>query len=582
MNTPTPTTGPIAQKDSRRLPGANLLWDRPGAILDVALPGELTEQAVGLWEQNARRVLDLVGWREEGTRSRIFPGGANLALSAPIDALYAATEVNEWALAAANAELGGPPAPPLEQEVGRLRRLIEAERKPALLAIRSAARRHCVSFLWDDRVVSVGSGTGSRSWSTDELPDPETVDWGNVHDVPTVLVTGSNGKTTTVRLLTAVATAAGRVAGMSCTDWVSVGGDIVTQGDYAGPMGARMVLRDRRVEYAVLETARGGLLRRGITVDRADAALVSNIAEDHFGEFGVSDLHALAETKLIVARPVAPTGRVVLNADDPELVLAARKLRKPICWITMDRSRGPVAAHLAGGGDAVWVEDGAIVAARDGDYALVAQLADVPVTLGGVARHNVYNSLGVTGLALATGLSIEAIARGLSGFKGTPEENPGRANLFRLGGVQVVVDFAHNPHGMDALVEMALAMPAKRRLLILGQAGDRDDQAIRDFAKSAWRFQPDRIVLKEMEKYRRGRAPDETSGILRTEFLRLGANPETVVHAASEYEAVRQALAWAQPGDLLLLPLHAERERSLGLLNRLQAGGWKPGDGLAE
>jgi len=326
MTTPI-TTGPLIQKDSRRLPGANLLWDCPGAMLDVVLPEGMAEEAVALWEQQARRVLDLVGWRNEGTRARIFAGGANLALSAPIDALYAATEVNEWALAAANAELGGPPAPLLEQEIPRLRRLIESERKPALLALRSAARRHGVSFLWDDRVVSVGSGTGSRSWNTTALPDPELVDWRKVHDVPAVLVTGSNGKTTTVRLLTAVATAAGRVAGMSCTDSVNVGGDILARGDYAGPMGARMVLRDSRVEFAVLETARGGLLRRGITVDRADAAIVTNIAEDHFGEFGVSDLRALAETKLIVARPVAPMGRVVLNADDPELVAAARKVR---------------------------------------------------------------------------------------------------------------------------------------------------------------------------------------------------------------------------------------------------------------
>jgi len=584
MTSPSPaaTTGPIIQKDSRRLPGVSLLWDRPGAILDVAFPDDVAEKAVVLWEAAARTMLDAVGWKDEGTRARLFPGGANLVLSAPIDSLYPATEVNEWALAAANAELGGPPAPAFELEAHRLRQAIETERKPRLLAMRQAARRHGVSFIWDDYLTSVGSGTGARVWNTEELPEPETVDWAKVHDVPTALVTGSNGKTTTVRLLTAVATAAGRVAGMCCTDSVSIGGEVLAEGDYAGPMGARMVLRDPRVELAVLETARGGILRRGVTVSRADAAIVTNIAEDHFGEFGVSDLRALAETKLVIARPVAATGRVVLNADDSELVATGGKLKKPVCWISLDPRNPVLRQNLAQGGEGVWLDGGAIVALHRGEEQVITTLDQVPITLGGAARHNVYNALGVTALALALHLDPEAVARGLRNFHGTPGENPGRLNLFEFGGTRVIADFAHNPHGMDALVELARAFPAERRLIILGQAGDREDQAIRDFARSAWGARPDRIVLKEMEKYRRGRAPGEASGILCEEFLRLGAAPESITRADSEFEAVRVALAWARPGDLLILPLHAERDRSLGYLDRLRSHGWTPGDAVPE
>lgn len=584
MTSPSPaaTTGPIIQKDSRRLPGVSLLWDRPGAILDVAFSDEVAEQAVVRWEAAARAMLDAVGWKDEGTRARLFPGGANLVLSAPIDSLYPATEVNEWALAAANAELGGPPAPAFELEAHRLRQAIETERNPRLLAMRQAARRHGVSFIWDDYLTSVGSGTGARVWNTEELPEPETVDWAKVHDVPTALVTGSNGKTTTVRLLTAVATAAGRVAGMCCTDSVSIGGQVLAEGDYAGPMGARMVLRDPRVELAVLETARGGILRRGVTVSRADAAIVTNIAEDHFGEFGVSDLRALAETKLVIARPVAATGRVVLNADDPELVATGGKLKKPVCWISLDPRNPVLRQNLAQGGEGVWLDGGAIVALHRGEEQVITTLDQVPITLGGAARHNVYNALGVTALALALHLDPEAVARGLRSFHGTPGENPGRLNLFEFGGTRVIADFAHNPHGMDALVELARVFPAERRLIILGQAGDRDDQAIRDFARSAWGARPDRIVLKEMEKYRRGRAPGEASGILCEEFLRLGAAPESITRADSEFEAVRVALAWARPGDLLILPLHADRDRCLGYLDRLRSHGWTPGDAVPE
>ena len=198
--------------------------------------------------------------------------------------------------------------------------------------MRNAARRHGVTFLHGEELVSVGSGRGVRVWPEQDLPDPAAVDWSAVFDVPTALVTGSNGKTTVVRLLAAMASAAGRVAGLSSTDAVRVGDRTVDQDDYSGPSGARLLLRQPDVEVAVLETARGGLLRRGLAVQRADVAVVTNIADDHLGEFGVETLEALAETKLLVARALGGDGRLVLNADDPVLVPAAARLAAPIAW----------------------------------------------------------------------------------------------------------------------------------------------------------------------------------------------------------------------------------------------------------
>ena len=570
----TPDT--IRITESRRLPGPNLLWDRPGAVMDIVAPGELAERLISAWETAAVQVLAAVGWGNEGTVVRRFPGGASLAISAPIDALYAATEVNEWAFAEAKAQVTGDEAPPLEEAAERLRCEIENEHAPRLRAMEAAARGHGVLFQMDPHFVSVGGGTGVTTWKTDEVPEVGAVDWGQVHDVPTVLVTGSNGKTTTVRLLTAVLTAAGRVTGMCCTDSVNVGGEVLSRGDWSGPGGARMVLRNRRVEVAVLETARGGILRRGLAVRHADAAIVTNIAEDHFGEWGIHDLAALAEAKLVVARAIGPTGRLVLNADDPHLVAAAPRLTVPLLWISLRPDNPVLRTHLAQGGDAAFLDGSDLVVVRGGRRAVVTPVSAVPITLKGAARHNVQNALGVIALASALGLAPEQIAPGLTRFRGTPDENPGRLNLFELGGVTVVADFAHNPHGMDALVTMASALPARRRLLILGHAGDRDDNATREFARSAWGFHPDRIVLKEMEIYLRGRAPGESAGLIREEFLRLGASPESMTHADSEYAAVLEALEWARPGDLLLLPLHAERERVLGLLDRLQREGWTP------
>jgi len=570
------TPDSIRITESRRLPGPNLLWDRPGAVMDILVPDEVADRLISAWKEAVVQVLGAVGWESEGTMVRRFPGGASLAISAPIDALYAATEVNEWAFASAKARVTGEEGPPLEEAAEQLRRAIEHERAPRLRAMEAAARDHGVIFQMDPHFVSVGGGTGVMTWRTEEVPEAGAVDWTQVHDVPTVLVTGSNGKTTTVRLLTAVLTAAGRVTGMCCTDSVNVGGEVLSRGDWSGPGGARMVLRDRRVEVAVLETARGGILRRGLAVRHADAAIVTNIAEDHFGEWGIHDLAALAEAKLVVARAIGPAGRLVLNADDLHLAAAAPRLTVPLFWISLRPDHPVLLAHLAHGGDAAFLDGGDLIVVRAGRRAAVAPVSAVPITLKGAARHNVYNALGVIALATALGLAPEQVAPGLTRFRGTPDENPGRLNLFELGGVMVVADFAHNPHGMDALVAMASALPARRRLLILGHAGDRDDNATREFARSAWGFRPDRIVLKEMEIYLRGRAPGESAELIREEFLRLGAAPESMTHADSEYAAVLEALAWARPGDLLLLPLHAERERVLGLLDRLQREGWAP------
>jgi UDP-N-acetylmuramyl tripeptide synthase len=484
-----------------------------------------------------------------------------------------------------------------------LRLEIEAERKPRLLALREAARSHGVSFLMDPHLVSVGTGTGSLTWKVEELPLADSVDWAGVHDVPAVLITGSNGKTTTTRLLTAVLTSAGRVVGMCCTDNVIVGGELISRGDWAGPGGARMVLRDRRVEVAVLETARGGILRRGLAIERATAAIVTNVAEDHFGEFGIHDLAALAEAKLVVARALGGDGLLVLNADDPVLVSAGRRLQVPVCWISMDPANPLIRANAESGGSAVWAEEGAVWAVETNETdemvkavrtdktgeagkllrppLSIAQVADIPITLNGAARHNVANVLGVVALALALGVDPAVIGRGLTRFKGSSSENPGRLNFFELGRATAVADFAHNPHGMDALVRMANALPSNRRLLVLGQAGDRDNGAIDDLTRSAWAFRPDRIILKEMEPYRRGRPVGEVTGRMRDEFVRLGARPESITGAPSEFAALLDALRWAEAGDLLLLPLHAERERGLALLERLQRDGWRPGDEVA-
>jgi cyanophycin synthetase len=565
--------------ESRRLTGPNLLWDRPGAIIDAAIRDVDADRLLESWAKAARRMLDAVGWTEEDVRSRRYPGGVSIALSAPIDGLYTATEINEWAWSHAEAELGGGPTQDFSAHAARLKEQIRIERKPSVVAMAEAAKARGVSFLADDERVSVGAGSGSISWPRSHVPAPSTVDWSSIHDVPIALITGCNGKTTTTRLVNAIAEAAGKSAGMTSTDGIHIAGALVEPGDYAGPGGARKLLRDRRVDMAILETARGGILRRGLAVTRADVALVTNIADDHLGEFGVCDLDTLTATKLVVSRVLGPAGKMVLNADDMWLVKGSSTVRSPIVWFSVSSDSPVVVSHLRAGGVAV-VLDQNVIEIREGNRRnRVESVDNIPITVEGKARHNVANALGAVAVAAALGLGVDAMSRGLREFQGTTRDNPGRLNRFQLGGVEVIVDFAHNPHGLNALLELGGALPAHRRLVLLGQAGDREDSAIRELARVAWamRPRPDHVIAKEMAAYARGRPIGEIPGLIADELRRLGAPSGSVSQATSELEGVHQALEWARPGDLLLLTVHGQREEVLALLGRLQESGWGPG-----
>ncbi|MDX1997487.1 MAG: Mur ligase family protein [Thermoanaerobaculia bacterium] len=556
-------------QDSRRLTGSNLLFDGPGAALDVAFGAADPASVVAAWRRHLHRLLVVLGWEDAVLAERLWrggPSGATLAFSAPIDALYAATEVNEWALQAAAAEWGGPAPEELAVAGERLAAQIAAEREPALLALRRAAHEHGVAFIWDDKQVSLGLGRGARIFERGALPANEDVPWSEIHDVPVALVTGTNGKTTTVRLLARLLSAAGQRPGLSSTDGVWVAGERVAAGDYSGPEGARSVLRHPGVDVAVLEVARGGLLRRGLPIERADVGVITNVAEDHLGEWGVFELESLADAKMLIAKAAR---RLVLNADDPRLVSRAAATGRPLTWFSLAPCAGTDVASL---------EEDQLVLRESGTRQPILAVADLPIAYGGAARHNIANALGAAAAARHLGVPVVTIAAALAEFHSTPGANPGRLNDFQLGGVRVLVDFAHNPHGVAALAEAIAAMPAQRRLVIVGQAGDRDDGAIRGLARAVWKARPDRVIVKEMETYLRGREKGVIPALIIDELHAAGASDEVIGRADSELAAVEQAFAWSREGDLLLLLCHESRGAVLELCERKKREGWRPGE----
>ena len=537
--------------DARRLTGPSLLWNKPGTILDVRCNDEETDKLVPFWESKIRLMLDAVGWGDESTCSWRLSEGVSLAFSAPIDALYAASEINEWAWACCDHEFNGADAPDFDESVERFKTEIAEEANQKLMDLEAAAEEHGKTFLWDDDEASVGLGAGSSTWPVRELPDPEDVDWAALHDIPYGIITGTNGKTTTVRLATHIARSSGKSVGLSSTDWIAVNDRIIDRGDWSGPGGARNVLRQHDVDIAILETARGGLLRRGLGVNKADAALITNIAEDHLGDFGSQNLEELLNVKWIVSRAVENSGSLILNADDKLLVGKSAEFPGTIVWFSLIADNPTVKKHTGNGGLA-FVLNGDELLRIDGDERdSICKSSEIPIALGGAASHNIANALAAAALTHSLGIPMGDVRSGLMSM--SQDENPGRCNVYSISDFKVLVDFAHNPHAMQALFDMAQALPAKRRLLAFAQAGDRTDASIRELAESAWSIGLDVVIVSELESYARGRSQGEVFGIIRDELIRCGAREDQIKHHMEETESLDAALDWAKPGDLVIM-----------------------------
>jgi UDP-N-acetylmuramyl tripeptide synthase len=562
--------------DSRRLTGANLYWDRPSAVIDVSIDGP-PEPLIRAWEEAAGRWLDSVGYASQKTCFRIFNGGASLLISAPIDVLYSMCELNElaWASAVAACGEGEPPDP--DEEIPRLNILFDEERNPPLLALQRAAAEHGVPFLWDDDEVSLGYGKTTLIWQPDALPAIEEVDWDSFESIPLALVTGTNGKSTTVRMTAAIMTAAGFNAGLTSTDFIRVGERVIDTGDYSGTGGARMLMRQPDVEMAVLEVARGGLLRRGLGVESADAAVVTNVAADHLGDYGINTVSELIPAKFIVRRALRGDAPLILNADDQGVVEFAAGLDQPIMWFSLDPHQPLLQQALREGGSAAWLDDGWLFAADGPDHRRVAPIGEIPATMGGIVRYNISNALAAVCVALTLGIDDASIRKGLAVFRGDEHDNPGRGNWFEhpVGGgvIRILVDFAHNEHGMKALADAVRQVEAERVTLLMGQAGDRLDKDIIDLVRAACSMKPGRLLVSELPGYERGRKPFEVTEIIRKEALRIGIPECDIEIFPAPMEATAQALEEAKPGDLLVLLALTQRTAALELVHEFMKSG---------
>jgi cyanophycin synthetase len=389
--------------------------------------------------------------------------------------------------------------------------------------------------------------------------------------IPVVAVTGTNGKTTTVRLIAHLLASTGLRVGMTNTDGVYIGKHQVDSGDCAGPKSARNVLMHPDVDAAVLETARGGLLREGLAFDHCQVAVVTNIGVgDHLGLNYITTVEDLAVVKRVVVQNVASDGYAVLNAADPVVAAMASKCPGSICFFAADRGLPTMAAHRAQGHRVVYVEDGAIVAEQGGRVERLP-LSAVPLTRGGTIGFQVDNVMAAVGAAWAVGLDLAAMRTGLASFNGDSDNAPGRFNVFDYRGATVIADYGHNPDAMTALVGAVNAMPAQRRSVVISGAGDRRDDDIRQQTQILGGAFDE--VLLYQDACQRGRADGEVLGLLR-EGLAGASRTQRVEEILGEFVAIDAALAKLQPGDLCLILIDQVEEALAHIARRVsEAGG---------
>jgi cyanophycin synthetase len=369
--------------------------------------------------------------------------------------------------------------------------------------------------------------------------------------IPIVAVTGTNGKTTTTRMIGRMLLNQQLHVGMATTDGIFIKGNMLLKGDTTGPESARIILRHPEVQVAVLETARGGILRAGLGYDYADIAVITNISNDHLGQFGIETVEDIAYVKSLVAEVVQKHSYVILNADDAKVIEMGQRTKGKIIYFSTEKDNIHVRKHLAKGGIAVFVRRGIILVCRGTESFRICAVKQVPITWEGKAKHNVQNVLAAVAAGWCLGLSAEAIRNSLKRFNAGVQDNRGRLNHYELGGVQVFIDYGHNAAGIEEIIKTLKKFKGRSLVGCLTMPGDRPDESIRDVARIAAKgFQ--RLIIREDEDLR-GRKPGEVAGIIYNTAVETGMDPKCIAIVLGERQAFQYGLDTCSQGDIFVM-----------------------------
>ena len=371
------------------------------------------------------------------------------------------------------------------------------------------------------------------------------------YSIPVISITGTNGKTTTTRMIGHVFSMMGLCVGMTTTSGIYIGNKCILKGDTTGPESAKTVLMDKRVEVAVLETARGGILRRGLAYDLADVGVITNISEDHLGIDGINTLEDLVYVKSLVAESVKKNGYAVLNADDESVNLLTERVNSNIIYFSKNPDNIIIKKHMIDGGKAVFLKDG-FICLFDGDKVQpIVDVLEMPSTFEGKLEYNIENAMAAASACIGLGVDIEAIAKGLRTFCLDESQNPGRFNIYNLDNFKVIVDYGHNIGGYTAVLNALKKMEAGRLVGVIGVPGDRMDAHIIELGRIGGEGFNYIYIKEDMDK--RGRAEGEVAKLLEKGVISSGKSKKDYRIILNEMEALKAAMENAQDGDCIVV-----------------------------
>ncbi|MFW6064113.1 MAG: cyanophycin synthetase [Candidatus Natronoplasma sp.] len=373
---------------------------------------------------------------------------------------------------------------------------------------------------------------------------------GSEGTIPIVAVTGTNGKTTTVRLISHILKMDGKGVGIACTDGLFRGNDLLKEGDFSGPQGAKFVLREKNIDHAVLEVARGGILRRGLGFYESDVGVFLNVTRDHLGEGHINTIEDLARLKGVVVESVKPSGKAVLNAEDPEVLEYKEIIRSETILFSVDPDVEPVKEHLSEGGTVVTVENDFIVIKKEDNVWKVVEVSDIPITFEGKATFNVQNSLAAVASSFALDIDLESIKNGLLTFQSSTSQNPGRTNIMEVGNIKVMIDYGHNRPAVEALSKVLDSLTDREKIVICQGTGNRKAEDIIDFGKSIGETY-DKVIINDADP--RYRKSGETAELVKEGVLKTDLPLDRVKVIIDEFESIDAGFDMAGEGDLLVI-----------------------------
>ncbi|MBU3189650.1 hypothetical protein K9O30_07110 [Clostridium bowmanii] len=370
-------------------------------------------------------------------------------------------------------------------------------------------------------------------------------------NIPIVAITGTNGKTTTTRLITHILSISGYVVGMTTTSGIYIDGKCICKGDMSGPKSALVVLTNKNINAAVLETARGGVIREGLAYDLADVAVITNITEDHIGIDEVKTIEDLAKVKALVGEAVKTEGYVVINGDDKASINILHRFKSKLIIFSMDKNNEIMQVNIKNGGYGIYIDEDYIIVQKNTNVEKLININNIGITMKGLLKFNIENAMAACGAAIGLGIDYDIVVQGLMSFYSDENQNPGRFNQYFVNDVMVILDYGHNIASYKAVFSALKNIEHNKLIGVIGAPGDRLDSFILEVGKYAGE-NLDFIFIKDNED-KRGRAKGEVANIIEKGVLKSNFHSSNINKISEESEAFKAALDFAQPKDIIII-----------------------------